>query len=159
MVGTFMMRSGLNVPTPAIPIPDFAVPYAAPMPISHHQSRAESSFGPLLHPKIIANPMPACREVSTMPCCQPSGIAHHSEEGRELWTVNYVVHDDLQLGMRKAKPSKLMWLTEDEVDSRRVLKLGIIIPSQTLKSKSRDDLDSMEPFSGVGSNNLIWRTL
>jgi hypothetical protein len=24
------MRSGLNVPTPAIPIPDFAVPYAAP---------------------------------------------------------------------------------------------------------------------------------
>jgi hypothetical protein len=23
---TFMIRSGLNVPTPAIPIPDFAVP-------------------------------------------------------------------------------------------------------------------------------------
>ena len=27
---TFMIRSGLNVPTPAIPIPDLAVPYAAP---------------------------------------------------------------------------------------------------------------------------------
>lgn len=29
-MGTFMIRSGLNVPTPAMPIPDFAVPYAAP---------------------------------------------------------------------------------------------------------------------------------
>ena len=28
---TFMIRSGLKVPTPAIPIPDFAVPYAAPI--------------------------------------------------------------------------------------------------------------------------------
>lgn len=28
-----MMRSDLNVPTPAIPMPDLAVPYAAPMPI------------------------------------------------------------------------------------------------------------------------------
>lgn len=28
-----MIRSGLKVPTPAIPIPDFAVPYAAPMPV------------------------------------------------------------------------------------------------------------------------------
>lgn len=25
-----MIKSGLNVPTPAIPIPDLAVPYAAP---------------------------------------------------------------------------------------------------------------------------------
>jgi hypothetical protein len=30
---TFMMRSDLKVPTPAIPMPDFAVPYAAPMPV------------------------------------------------------------------------------------------------------------------------------
>jgi len=37
----FMIRSGLNVPTPAIPIPDFAVPYAAP-----------------IHPKVIAKQMP-----------------------------------------------------------------------------------------------------
>ncbi len=29
---TFMIRSGLKVPTPAIPMPDFAVPYAAPIP-------------------------------------------------------------------------------------------------------------------------------
>lgn len=32
-VRTFMMRSPLKVPTPAIPMPDFAVPYAAPMPV------------------------------------------------------------------------------------------------------------------------------
>ena len=31
--GTFMMRSDLNVPTPAMPMPDFAVPYAAPKPV------------------------------------------------------------------------------------------------------------------------------
>jgi hypothetical protein len=28
----FMIRSGLNVPTPEMPIPAFAVPYAAPAP-------------------------------------------------------------------------------------------------------------------------------
>lgn len=28
---TFMMRSGRKVPTPAIPMPDLAVPYAAPI--------------------------------------------------------------------------------------------------------------------------------
>lgn len=38
----FMIRSGLKVPTPAIPMPDFAVPYAAPT-----------------HPKVIAKQMPA----------------------------------------------------------------------------------------------------
>lgn len=27
-----MIRSGLNTPTPAMPMPDFAVPYAAPAP-------------------------------------------------------------------------------------------------------------------------------
>ena len=32
-IHTFMMRSGLNVPTPAIPMPDLAVPYAAPMAV------------------------------------------------------------------------------------------------------------------------------
>lgn len=30
---TFMIRSGRNVPTPAMPMPDFAVPYAAPAPV------------------------------------------------------------------------------------------------------------------------------
>jgi hypothetical protein len=38
-----MIKSGLNVPTPEIPMPDFAVPNAAPM-----------------QPKIIAAAMPAC---------------------------------------------------------------------------------------------------
>ena len=28
-----MIRSPLNVPTPAMPMPDFDVPYAAPMPV------------------------------------------------------------------------------------------------------------------------------
>ena len=35
---TFMIRSGLNVPTPEIPMPDLAVPYAAPIPSIHRQS-------------------------------------------------------------------------------------------------------------------------
>ena len=30
---TFMIRSGRKVPTPAMPMPDFAVPYAAPAPV------------------------------------------------------------------------------------------------------------------------------
>lgn len=30
-----MIKSGLNVPTPDIPIPDLAVPYAAPAPAHH----------------------------------------------------------------------------------------------------------------------------
>lgn len=34
-----MIRSGLNVPTPAIPMPDFAVPYAAPKPVQCAVSR------------------------------------------------------------------------------------------------------------------------
>jgi len=38
----FIIRSGLYVPMPAIPMPDFAVPNAAPM-----------------HPNIIANAIPA----------------------------------------------------------------------------------------------------
>ena len=29
---TFIIRSGRKVPTPAMPMPDLAVPYAAPMP-------------------------------------------------------------------------------------------------------------------------------
>lgn len=41
---TFMIRSGLNVPTPAIPMPDLAVPYAAPA-----------------HPKIMAAAIPPCK--------------------------------------------------------------------------------------------------
>lgn len=32
-----MIKSGRNVPTPAIPIPDFAVPYAAPIPAAYCQ--------------------------------------------------------------------------------------------------------------------------
>lgn len=40
---TFMIRSGLKVPTPAMPMPDFAVPYAAPR-----------------QPKIMAPATPPC---------------------------------------------------------------------------------------------------
>lgn len=31
---TFMIKSDLNVPTPEIPMPDFAVPYAAPIAVA-----------------------------------------------------------------------------------------------------------------------------
>jgi hypothetical protein len=51
---TFMIKSGLNVPTPAIPIPAFAVPYAAPAAatMSVNQSPYSPSLGNV-HPKII----------------------------------------------------------------------------------------------------------
>lgn len=62
-----MMRSGRKVPTPAIPIPDFAVPYAAPIAryrvnicprigecvLYPHREKAV-----VIHPKIIAAAMP-----------------------------------------------------------------------------------------------------
>ena len=38
LLHTFMMRSGRNMPTPAIPIPDLAVPYAAPAPVDFRLS-------------------------------------------------------------------------------------------------------------------------
>jgi hypothetical protein len=55
-----MIKSGRNVPTPAIPIPDFAVPYAAPIP-NKHQPSSVASLVWFLHPKVIAKAMPACR--------------------------------------------------------------------------------------------------
>lgn len=64
-----MMRSGLNVPTPAIPMPDFAVPNAAPMPSMCQYSLAatvefQSAAEDIVHPKIMANAMPAWFPVS-----------------------------------------------------------------------------------------------
>jgi hypothetical protein len=35
---TFMIRSGLKVPIPAMPMPALAVPNAAPMPVSNQSS-------------------------------------------------------------------------------------------------------------------------
>lgn len=61
-----MMRSGLKVPTPAMPIPDFAVPYAAPIAIAIYQSSSFDAMpsihgrGVCVHPKIIAAAMPPC---------------------------------------------------------------------------------------------------
>jgi hypothetical protein len=54
-----MIKSGRNVPTPAIPMPDLAVPYAAPIPkaISNGSESIQLGFS---HPKIIAAAMPAC---------------------------------------------------------------------------------------------------
>ena len=70
-----MMRSGLNVPTPAIPMPDFAVPNAAPMPIMCQKHSPgylfelaeafRSAVGECVHPKIMANAMPAWFLVSS----------------------------------------------------------------------------------------------
>ena len=58
---TFMIRSDLNVPTPAIPMPDFAVPYAAPMPVHpvQYASPPIHDLAVCLHPKIMANAIPA----------------------------------------------------------------------------------------------------
>lgn len=67
-----MMRSGRKVPTPAIPMPDFAVPYAAPM-----------------QPKAMAAKIPACSiwldDDCTCRCAnQFAGYAYHSNERGEL---------------------------------------------------------------------------
>ena len=62
-----MIKSGRNVPTPAMPIPDLAVPYAAPMPMVIHLAlilkvaaaldRRERGNG-VVHPKTIAAAIP-----------------------------------------------------------------------------------------------------
>ncbi len=58
-----MIRSGRNVPTPAIPMPDFAVPYAAPIAVED-QPRISLMFynrgrkRSLVHPNTIAAAMP-----------------------------------------------------------------------------------------------------
>ena len=49
----FIMRSGLNVPTPAIPMPDFAVPYAAPAPMN--DQRRVKAASPTTHIRISSN--------------------------------------------------------------------------------------------------------
>lgn len=52
-----MIRSGRNVPTPAMPMPDFAVPYAAPTPDTTCQSPSllKICCQDCSHPKIIYN--------------------------------------------------------------------------------------------------------
>jgi len=54
-----MIRSGRKVPTPAIPMPDLAVPYAAPIPIYIHQLCLAYPARRCSHPKLIAKNMPA----------------------------------------------------------------------------------------------------
>lgn len=62
------MRSGLKVPTFAMPIPDLAVPYAAPTPVSFS----------VYSPEAIAA---MCMHTSKD---HGEGDAAHSEEGRKL---------------------------------------------------------------------------
>jgi hypothetical protein len=47
-----MMRSGLNVPTPTIPMPDLAVPYAAPAPKFHCQPVLGTKIDAFAHIRI-----------------------------------------------------------------------------------------------------------
>lgn len=54
-----MMRSGLKVPTLAIPMPDFAVPYAAPIPAYPFSIPSHSVLFSGIHPNIMAKAMPA----------------------------------------------------------------------------------------------------
>ena len=60
-MGTFMMRSDLKVPTPAMPMPDLAVPYAAPRPV--HRSlmffSCRYEILMIILPNIMANATPA----------------------------------------------------------------------------------------------------
>jgi hypothetical protein len=46
------MRSGLNVPTPTIPMPDLAVPYAAPAPKFHCQPVLGTKIDAFAHIRI-----------------------------------------------------------------------------------------------------------
>lgn len=70
-----MIRSGLNVPTPAIPMPDLAVPYAAPA-----------------HPNIMAAAIPPCTPTQ-LSACQASyrlreGYGHgHGVDGKSGHTM------------------------------------------------------------------------
>lgn len=56
-----MIRSGLNVPTPAMPMPDLAVPYAAPRAGEQCQCVfcGVALVDEIVLPKIMANAMPA----------------------------------------------------------------------------------------------------
>lgn len=70
---TFITKSGRNVATPTMPMPDFAVPYAAPMPVhativsylrevgtigAHRSMTGSGKGGQCVHPKIMAAAMP-----------------------------------------------------------------------------------------------------
>jgi hypothetical protein len=55
------MRSGLNVPTPAIPMPDFAVPYAAPaLPKIISKLSVSMVYGEPVVVEHTAKAIPAC---------------------------------------------------------------------------------------------------
>lgn len=62
---TFMIRSGLNVPTPAIPMPDLAVPYAAPA-----------------HPNIMAAAIPPCMPAQSSVSSTPDTDMGHGDRRR-----------------------------------------------------------------------------
>lgn len=109
---TFMMRSGRNVPTPAIPMPDFAVPNAAPMPnicqiyapslcIGLRRGRLRRGWGFRTskdHGKCNAS-LGSClafeRRLSV------NSLTYHSEERRKLGRKLCVCHDGQTLVLRK----------------------------------------------------------
>jgi len=101
-----MIRSGRKVPTPAMPMPDFAVPYAAPMPVriryvpmsaelfpvSSRSGPPRSSLHPIvipglgkkfrhIHPKIMAAAIPACSKDRPLAAASP-GLARVIETSR-----------------------------------------------------------------------------
>ena len=89
-----MMRSGRKVPTPAIPMPDFAVPYAAP-----------------IHPKAMAAKIPACStrldDDCTFRCACPFvEYTYHSDEGGELGR-GFGIHVEQLVSLRL--PDELRW--------------------------------------------------
>jgi hypothetical protein len=79
-----MMRSGLNVPTPTIPMPDLAVPYAAPAPRYHCQCILGTKIDALAHIRISLRMQRQPVEAISNDPADEASLAHHSEERGEL---------------------------------------------------------------------------
>ena len=83
------MRSGLNVPTPAIPIPDLAVPYAAPMPVASLVSvlLPTHKIASVTYIQISSN-QPATTSVSCFFCIYIHGYNSRRRQYRPILIVN-----------------------------------------------------------------------
>ena len=108
---TFMIKSGRKVPTPAIPIPDFAVPYAAPIPMqSVSFGSKEPCASSYIRISLRIQFLPASRLVPLL--LQTTILrAYHSKERREIGRIVYFLHSERQLCVRKTE----MWRADEAV--------------------------------------------
>lgn len=94
-LNTFMIKSGRKVPTPEIPMPDFAVPNAAPIPNGHRQQSSINSATVVFTSKDHCEGNTSLQKLSVTLCSTTSSLsAHQSEERRKLRGVIYVFHDE-----------------------------------------------------------------